>query len=210
MPSGLLLLSLEDEVPLSRAFCWHPDGTQFATPGPAGSLCIRDATDGRTIQTLKCRQEGWQHSAWSPDGRWIAAVYWGYPNSKSSFSIWDNRNGRIGHRSTARLTHPAGLFWSPDGTRLAITGEETIILDTTVSGADKPPTTPFTAIETPLFHDKNLITFSGFAWSPDGKQFAVSTKTSAFVFNLETGQKSFRSARISRTLHRLPGLPVET
>jgi WD40 repeat protein len=128
---------------------------------------------------------------WSPDGRWISAVYVvDLPNSKFSFSIWATESGELVTRRPLG-SHGFGVFWSPDGTRLAITGQETIIFDTPVSGADKPPTTPFKAIETPLFHDKNLISPSSFAWSPDGKQFALSTKTSAFVFNLETGQKKF-------------------
>jgi Tol biopolymer transport system component len=102
---------------LDSAPAWSPDGTSVVFVRRVGS------SQALVVQPLH-GSERWLawgafsgRSAWSPDGRWIAYIY--YAAGWELFLTRPNGTGR--HSVTGNKTGWVGAFdWSPDGKRLAV------------------------------------------------------------------------------------------
>jgi WD40 repeat protein len=153
---------------------WSPDGSRLAfVSGPTGGGGTQNTviylinTDGTGRTVLNTRTVGRDLSpSWSPNGKWIA--YAGADEGGSAIYAVrvDGSQGRLLAR------HGSGPAWSPDGTTIAYRTKCGVKL-ISPSGTDLTPLSPRTC---------NAIGIPGFGppvWSPDGRQIAISGRTSA-------------------------------
>ncbi|QSQ26167.1 WD40 repeat domain-containing protein [Pyxidicoccus parkwayensis] len=116
--------------------------------------------------------------AWSPDGRWLAALDNRY-SVESRLLIWDAASGRLLKelRGDSVLSSPYSFAWSPSGDRLAVGRKNGVItmLDTA---------TWSTVREWPA----NMDEVGMLVWSPKGDRLAVMEDDSAVVqlWNVQT------------------------
>ncbi|WP_224365094.1 patatin-like phospholipase family protein [Hyalangium versicolor] len=67
----------EHEQPVSVIAC-HPSNTeQVLTASDDGSVCVWNPNTGQRVSQLLPKAKGQAWAAWSPDGRWVAAIRYG-------------------------------------------------------------------------------------------------------------------------------------
>jgi hypothetical protein len=147
---------------------WSPDGTRLAFVSGVGTkneeiYAINSDGTGRTVLNTVDRASS---PSWSPNGKWIA--YAGVDENGTAVyaSRVDGSQGRLLAR------HGSGPAWSPDGTTIAYRAKCGVKL-ISPSGTDLTPPSPRRC---------NAIGIPGFGppvWSPDGRQIAISGRTSA-------------------------------
>jgi WD40 repeat protein len=113
-------------------------------------------------------------AAWSPDGNFLAAVA-----DDNTVRLWEAATGRAGKTLEGKLDAPPSfLAWSADGTRLAGATSRSLWIWSAETGKL-------------LWHnDKGESLFQA-AWSPDGKQLAVTDlgdKGAVRTYEAETGK----------------------
>jgi WD40 repeat protein len=127
-----------------RAVAWSPDGTRIAAGCGEETVRIWDAADGSELLTLAGGKGTAWALAWSPDGSRIVAGSnaWGTAVSGAAglvgtLTIWDPVTGS----EVASFGRPGqgpvrAVAWSPDGTRIAGSGEETVQVWDAADGAE--------------------------------------------------------------------------
>jgi Tol biopolymer transport system component len=94
---------------------------------------------------------------WSPDDKQLVSHHFLGGDAAPEIHVQNVEGG--GQELVARGRAPR---WSPDGSKLAVSDLTNLIVTDLVSGD-----------ETKLFDEPVEMLFSGFDWSPDGKQLAV-------------------------------------
>ncbi|QDV34227.1 protein kinase domain-containing protein [Tautonia plasticadhaerens] len=193
------LKTFREPGPAVNAVAFSPDGRQVACgsghfydkePGVAGALVIRDATTGRVVFERDGLTGGVRSVAFSPDGRWIAASFGPH------LAVWELATGRerFPPRTEPGERSALGLAFSPDGKR--------IVLGFGILGN----------FETPgyarLLDASNGEAVGGVlpgrecgvwsvAFSPDGRQVALTSKGLVEVWDVE-------EVETPRRIHSLP------
>ncbi|HTU18342.1 MAG TPA: protein kinase [Gemmataceae bacterium] len=159
--TGRLLRALE--TPLGDfldAIAWSPDGRKVrAWGGSWQHCCTWDTAQGKLLHAppLACKRFS---PTFSPDSGRIAGTLDG-----KHIVVWDAETGK----EVSRLDAPAGawrLAWSPDGKRLACTGEDGLRVWDVETG------------EQSLHYPKAVYRYHAPAWSPDGRSLAVAVDDS--------------------------------
>jgi WD40 repeat protein len=151
-----------------------------AAPAARWQLTVLDTVADQVVYTLPAApDEVLTHPAFSPDGRWLAAVKTVLPQGRgpstwpapAHVSLWESPTGREAATlevATSEASHfeiPGALAFSPDGTALASVGlqdgEGQVLVHDTATGRLRYP-----ALKTNSF----LI---GVTFSPDGRRLAV-------------------------------------
>ncbi|MGH3569861.1 MAG: WD40 repeat domain-containing protein, partial [Pseudonocardia sp.] len=150
-----------------NAVAWSPDGTRLATTGNDRSVRLWDPATGEHLSTLPGHTGAVFAVAWSPDGTRLATA----GGDDQTVRLWDPAVDltwwrRLRHRRLFTLTGHTGwvraVAWSPDGTRLATTGDDrTVRLWDSATGEHLSTLTGHTA------------GVSAVAWSPDGTRLAT-------------------------------------
>ncbi|MCA1685188.1 MAG: WD40 repeat domain-containing protein, partial [Planctomycetia bacterium] len=191
----LALRSPDPRGPINSV-AWSPDGLRLAT---ASDVAVRvwDAATGLEVRDWPGKEPDDLVSlhvptrtcvAWSPDGSRLAAAYRSRTGAsrKALVVIRDAVSGRETLRVEEgdRPDWTLGLAWSPDGSRLVLTGETGATVRDAATGAVR----------------LSLPTRGGVVWSPDGRRLAsadpVRTRSVA-VWDAETGRQllTFRGHR---------------
>ena len=158
---------------------WSPDGTRLASAGYDKTVRLWDATIGAPLHTLKGHSGSVESVAWSPDGAQLASI-----GEDATVRIWDAATGKELHDWASASAATVGVeptivpqpfvafvsrdredwvksvAWSPDGTRLASTGDDGVVRIWDVATG-----TPLHTLIMPLF-------VRSMAWSPDGTRLA--------------------------------------
>jgi dipeptidyl aminopeptidase/acylaminoacyl peptidase len=150
---------------------WSPDGRRLASGSwETKTLTIWDSATAKRLLVLPGRAGGMGvfSVAWSPDGRRLASL--GIHGQKT-VTVWDTSDGREmptldGHTQSVNC-----VAWTRDGKRLATASVDNAakIWDPT-SGQE-------------LFS----LVGSYLAWSPDGKQLAVSQEGAIRIYDASSG-----------------------
>ena len=115
-------LCLREPGPVSDvAARFSPDSRQIATAHDDGSLLVYDLKSGQCRRRWRLPAPA-RDLAFRPDGKEIAVIYL---QPRANCLILDADTGE--HLRTFPITNSANLTWSPDGTTLAITSNETTI-----------------------------------------------------------------------------------
>jgi WD40 repeat protein len=100
---------------------FHPNGNFLATPA-RGGIAVWSLTQQAVYQRLSSQLVAIYDLAFSPDGRWLAAVgqdELGYEMSEHGVEVWDLSTGQSQYTLATGLA-PFDLDISPDSTRLAV------------------------------------------------------------------------------------------
>lgn len=101
---------------------WSPDGAKLATSHD-GLVTIWDGSSGAVCQKVDLIQEQFFDVDWSPDAARLATA------SGSSVTVWDVNSWHVAQR----IPHwSRSVRWSPDGNRLAASGNVGRIFDATM------------------------------------------------------------------------------
>jgi WD40 repeat protein len=114
---------------------YSADGARFATHGN-GIASIRDATDGRELHRLDDRGRI-ATVTWSGDGRVLATGA-----NDGLTTVWSAMTGARVSASAEPVEGAAHVRFSPDGTKLAVFGGDTIRVVDTKSGVSLIPALP--------------------------------------------------------------------
>jgi WD40 repeat protein len=149
-----------------KLLTFSPDGTRLAATEDGHDLSVIEVKTGKILQTLPGHVGGSHHTAYSPDGRFLAVACGPLHTEKhGSIKIWDVAAGRLlrtleGHSKTVW-----GVAYSPDGRRVASAS-----FDHKVKIWD--PATGQEAV-TLHGHANNAIAV---AFSPDGRRLATASE----------------------------------
>jgi WD40 repeat protein/class 3 adenylate cyclase len=158
---------------------FSPDGTRVLTGSVDGTARVWDVRPqgARDAATLPAQSgvQGAQVSNYSPDGKLLAVGGGG----QISASLWDPKTGK----KLRNLPHHGDVFaaaFSPDGTRVVLSGYGAPVVVRTASGR-----------AVLKLRSSGTGFQPGAAWSPDGKLIALglaSTPSGAGLWNADTGK----------------------
>jgi len=164
---------------------FSPDGRRIGTVG-GGSVKVWDAETGQERFTLFQKAKARPNKvAFSPDGRWVAAVIGlGNPAVFGEVKVWDANTGEEFVSLGGHSGNVTAVAFSPDGQRLAsATSLGTVTLWDVQTGRQ---ILPFRA---------HKCRIDGMAFSPDGKQlasapsdFRAKADADVKVWDAQTGQ----------------------
>lgn len=127
------------------------DGKRIAGADWGGDVEVWDATDGRSLMTLK---NAGQHVSFSPDGQRIATG-----DASGNIRLWDAATGKSLSHLPGHASRVLGVCFSPDGACLASCGEDGMIYLRSGSSGQ---------VLFPLKGHKDAVKAIGF--SPDGRR----------------------------------------
>ena len=167
---------------------FSPDG-RYLAGGGGNHMILSDARTGKVVRKLWLNGGGGQNLSFSPDGRFLASAggadtiaIWEIDTGKKYVPIAPNLNART-YRTAERIS---GVAYSPDGRRLATSGEAIRVWDVA------------TGAQLLTLPGQGLLTLSGLgsgggvAWSPDGRRIAVGSRDrSVKVFDADSGLELF-------------------
>jgi WD40 repeat protein len=112
-------------VYLPDSIAVHPDCRSFAV-GFQGKILQFDLQTGKQIRELNClRSKTPTRLVFSPDGRWLAGS-----GDQTGVCLWDLRTGK---RARTYLFKSHEFTFSPDGTRIAISADQLLWINSTDS-----------------------------------------------------------------------------
>ncbi len=188
------LQTFRESAPAVNDVDWSPDGRLVASgtgallpdqEGVSGELIVRDADSGKEVFARRGLRGGVRALEFSPDGHGIAVVY------ARQLAVWDLDTGQERFNKTGPGTFPSeNLAFSPDGRRIIASygsfNQGGIGLAQIVdarTGAQVGETIPG--------HENGVW---GVAYSPDGRQVALTSADLIEVWDLAT-RKPVRSLR---------------
>lgn len=155
---------------------WSGDGSKLAIITVDGV----NVWDGRAAEELfSIPVEGAVKVDWSPDDRLIAVC-----GAEESVSIWDGNTAAFvadiqgdGHNASSVAFSPDGKYLAADFVDILLWNVASQVVEHTIQLANGP------------------------AWSPDGAQIAVETRSGIEVYDLNTGMYAFRfPAELTRAM----------
>jgi WD40 repeat protein len=145
---------------------WSPDGQRLASAFEQRTVKVWDARTGNPILSLKGHTGVVRALSWSPDGMRLASASPGPAGSPvfpgGELRIWNVEEGQQAMILEGHVLGAHAMSWSPDGRRLASTGQS----DPAVRVWDTRTGDEILTLEG---HTRNLRPVS---WSPDGKHLA--------------------------------------
>jgi WD40 repeat protein len=195
----------ERDIPIGGGFdvsplvvAWSPDGTRLAVGDSGGGLQIWNPSSGQVLHVLQPSQaiaEAWipvSSLAWSPDGTHIAAVN---VAAGTTYAVWNATTGKV-----MPLPSQCGIFifpgqwylnitvlgWSPDGTTIAGSGCETVLIWrwNKESGSWKK------VHSLPVTPSLGIPAITALTWAPDSQRFATADRNNKIlIWHASTGQQ---------------------
>jgi Tol biopolymer transport system component len=158
--NGLIAFTRQHKSQIDQLYSIKPDGSEASTLSRAGVVALEPV--------------------WSPDGKRIAFIG-GRP--KGSSHLWMMNADGSGKRMVVREQDPVGSpgrpSWSPDGTRLVFVGAQ---ISTDALYVVRADGSGLRRLAGDIGSDP--------AWSPDGKQIALSDTVGQLVLIDLTGKKT--------------------
>jgi Tol biopolymer transport system component len=163
---------------------WSPDGSTLALAQPLGGIDLIDVRNPsvRSLYPSVTRQGLLSGLSWSPDGHRIAFIAESRPGHTELYTVRTDR-------TDVRALAGDAVFsstWSPDGSKIAYLvspgsggGCDPVRCPILVKEVDADGSAPTTVLRTGRFHYFSWR--GGLAWSPDGKEFALTLPSGLFV-----------------------------
>ena len=108
--------------PQAEALAFFPDGRRLATGGIAGRVTLWDVHGRKVLRTIRFPEPVWWVAV-SPDGRRLAVQSRTAVNPRSRVEVRDVASNRVLYSRMITIDRGrGGLFFSPDGRRLAVPG----------------------------------------------------------------------------------------
>ena len=193
----------ERDFPLGGGFdvsplvvAWSPDGTRLAVGDSSGGLQVWNPSSGQVLRVLQTSQAEASipvsSLAWSPDGTHIAAVN---VAAGTTYAVWNATTGKV-----MPLPSQCGVFifpgqwylnitvlgWSPDGTTIAGSGCETVLIWrwNKESGSWKK------VHSLPVTPSPEIPAITALTWAPDSQRFATADRNNKIlIWHASTGQQ---------------------
>lgn len=156
----------------TNVISWSQHSNLMASGGTSAPIEIWDTTSGKTLTSIQSHDD--VVLDWSPDGRFLVTAGGvetkiqgtssnDHPQPIATMSIWNTHTGAK-VMTTTDMSYINAVAWSPDGTRIALSGSDT--QGASVHIYDAPT-------------GKLLLTYrdqvvSRLAWSPDSRFIASS------------------------------------
>ncbi len=182
---------------------WSPDGKQLLVVTESGLRIVRaDGSQENEVVIVPNRDPGGQFAAyqvtdpsganWSPDGKRIVFAAWtGYDFQRAFIMNLDGSNGRtFVNPFRGAIWDECGPVWSPDGSRVALLGGVFGGLAFPAGAFAVGIVDPETGAVTPIAdtgttcwdgNSQQTTSFSGIAWSPDGRTLAITKRNPPWV-----------------------------
>lgn len=135
---------------------WSPDGTQLASSGADGTICIMDRTGKRPLRRLIGHRREVMSIAWNRAGTRLASASW-----DGLVKAWDTTSGECLLNCMANAGELYCVTWSPDGHFLAVSGKDGVIRIWDVASGQMCGELR-----------GHTDTVAGLAWSPNGSTLA--------------------------------------
>jgi WD40 repeat protein/class 3 adenylate cyclase/tRNA A-37 threonylcarbamoyl transferase component Bud32/energy-coupling factor transporter ATP-binding protein EcfA2 len=150
----------------AEALAFFPDGRRLVTGGVAGRVTLWDVHARKVLRTIRYAEPVWWLAV-SPDGRRLAVQTRTAVSPRSRVEVRDVASNRVLYSRTVTIDRGrGGLFFSPDGRRLAVL-------------ACCRPGSPIEVWDARLGQRKLSVAVDGYAaslaFSPDGRRLAAGT-----------------------------------
>ena len=153
-----------------RDLTWSPDSSQLAVDCPSNGqnmgsdqICVLNV-DGSGTRRIAPSGITLSNPAWSPDGRWIAAI--GQQDGSQPYELYLLApDGSDWRKVSADVANFEGFAWSPDGSQIAIVQSHPV-------GSTAYGTISIVNIDGSGQRDLNIgdVFPNDLAWSPDGSR----------------------------------------
>lgn len=167
---------------------WSPDGKYLASPSDDKTIRIWDGSTGECIRILEGHTGGVRSVSWSPDNQSIASG-----SSDCTFRLWD-ASGNCFHTGETLLIDLSYVSWSPDGTMLAISFAENVLIWNSNTNQ-----------QIANLHGPYLAT-PGLVWFASGEKLGASTANKILVWDIDNWAAPKQSLS-SRTIEK-EGIPL--